>query len=83
MDFNKILDFFAGIAASEGAEAKLEGAIGFADAALDAKVIDTWVTDKTLVNTTNKLDDAAKHTFDIATRDFYVKKNPLADNPVD
>ena len=73
MDFNKILDFFAGIAASEGAEDKLEGAIGFLDAGLDAKVADT----------TNKLDDAAKHTFDIAIRDHYVKKNPLEDNPVD
>lgn len=73
MDFNKILDFFSGIAASEGAEQKLEGAIGFADSALDAKVADT----------TNKLDDAAKHTLDIAIRDYYVKKNPLADNPID
>ena len=68
MDFNKILDFFAGIAASEGAKDKMEGAIGFADAALDAKVKDT----------TNKLDDAAKHTLDIALRDHYVKKNPPA-----
>ena len=73
MDFNKILDFFAGIAASEGAEEKLEGAIGLADAFADAKVKET----------TNKLDDAAKHTLDIALRDHYVRKNPLSGNPVD
>ena len=73
MDINKFLDFFAGIAASEGAEDKLEGAIGLADAALDAKVLET----------TNKLDDASKLTLDIALRDYYVKKHPLAENPVD
>ena len=73
LNINTLLNFFCGVAASEGAEEKMEVGIG---------LFDTWKKG-IIASSENKLDDAAEKTFDIAIRDFYVKKYPLADNPVD
>ena len=73
LNINTFLNFFAGVAGSEGAEEKMEFAIG---------LFDTWKKG-IIADSTNILDDAAEKTFDTAIRDFYVKKNPLESNPVD
>jgi len=73
LNINTFLNFFAGVAGSEGAEEKMEFAVG---------LFDTWKKG-IIAKTDNILDDAAEKTFDIAVRDFYVKKYPLEDNPVD
>ena len=73
LNINTLLNFFSGVAASEGAEQQVENVIG---------LFDTW-KHGLVASSENKLDDAAEKTFDIAVRDFYVKKNPLESNPVD
>ena len=73
LNFNTLLNFFCGVAASEGAEQQVENAVG---------IFDTWKKGL-IASSENKLDDAAEKTFDIAVRDFYIKKYPLESNPVD
>jgi len=73
LNINTLLNFFAGVAGSEGAEAQVENAIG---------IFDTW-KHGLVTSSENILDDAAEKTFDIAVRDYYVKKHPLESNPVD
>jgi hypothetical protein len=73
MNLTKLLDFFAGLAGSEGAEAKMEVGFGFADVWLDSQVKSTETI----------LDNTAKNTMEIALRDYLIKKHPLEQNPVD
>jgi len=73
LNINLLLNFFTGVVGSEKAEEKVEIGIG---------LFDTW-KHGIVTKSENTLDDAAEKTVDIAIRDFYVKKYPLEDNPVD